>query len=250
MAGPARNSHRRVFQTPNGSASCRAPTRSSARSLTARPSAPHRTKGGSSMSTGSWWGRSTAGSTASRTLTPRSLKTRWSSSSTNWCAAPTVARRTSAPDGERALRRGDGPVARRSWASGELTGRSGRHDRAHDAPIGRPTSHPGRAQRPPTTWRLPDATAGDRCAGFIGAEFVRFVLSHARGVRLTDLGALTDAGTLASLAHVTDEPQSRFVEGVVRCTDLVAALVQDADAVTHVAAASTSRTTPPHSGGC
>ena len=75
-------------------------------------------------------------------------------------------------------------------------------------------------------------------AGFIGVNFVRYVLSHTSDVRLTNLDALTYAGNLASLADIADDPRYRFVEGDIRDTDLVTGLVRDADAVVHFAAES------------
>jgi dTDP-D-glucose 4,6-dehydratase len=58
-------------------------------------------------------------------------------------------------------------------------------------------------------------------AGFIGANFVRYVLAQTTDVRLTNLDALTYAGNLASLADIADDPRYRFVEGDIRDTDLV-----------------------------
>jgi dTDP-glucose 4,6-dehydratase len=75
-------------------------------------------------------------------------------------------------------------------------------------------------------------------AGFIGVNFVRYVLAQTTDVRLTNLDALTYAGNLASLTDIADDPRYRFVEGDVRDTDLVTALVADADAVVHFAAES------------
>ena len=75
-------------------------------------------------------------------------------------------------------------------------------------------------------------------AGFIGANFVRYVLEYTSDVRLTNLDALTYAGNLASLADVADDPRYRFVEGDIRDTELVGRLVRDADAVVHFAAES------------
>ncbi|MFO7777800.1 MAG: dTDP-glucose 4,6-dehydratase [Nitriliruptoraceae bacterium] len=75
-------------------------------------------------------------------------------------------------------------------------------------------------------------------AGFIGTNFVRYVLSHTSDVRLTNLDALTYAGNLASLADVAEDPRYRFVEGDIGDTELVTELVADADAVVHFAAES------------
>ena len=75
-------------------------------------------------------------------------------------------------------------------------------------------------------------------AGFIGANFVRFVLDETSEVWVTNLDALTYAGNLASLRDVEDDPRYTFVHGDVRDPELVDGLVADADAVVHFAAES------------
>jgi dTDP-glucose 4,6-dehydratase len=75
-------------------------------------------------------------------------------------------------------------------------------------------------------------------AGFIGVNFVRYVLGSQPDVRVTNLDALTYAGNLASLADVADDPRYRFVRGDVCDAALVDELVADADAVVHFAAES------------
>jgi dTDP-glucose 4,6-dehydratase len=75
-------------------------------------------------------------------------------------------------------------------------------------------------------------------AGFIGANFVRFVLETQAEVQVTNLDALTYAGNLASLADVADDPRYRFVRGDVCDAALVDSLVAEADAVVHFAAES------------
>jgi dTDP-glucose 4,6-dehydratase len=75
-------------------------------------------------------------------------------------------------------------------------------------------------------------------AGFIGSNFVRWVLEHQPEVRVTNLDALTYAGTLTSLEDVADDPRYRFVHGDVCDVGLVDELVAEADAVVHFAAES------------
>jgi dTDP-glucose 4,6-dehydratase len=48
-------------------------------------------------------------------------------------------------------------------------------------------------------------------AGFIGSNFIRYVLDATDDVRVTNLDALTYAGNLASLHDVEDSPRYRFV---------------------------------------
>ncbi len=75
-------------------------------------------------------------------------------------------------------------------------------------------------------------------AGFIGSTFIRWVLAHTDEVQVTNLDALTYAGTLASLAEVADDRRYRFVHGDVRDAEVVDAEVARADAVVHFAAES------------
>jgi dTDP-glucose 4,6-dehydratase len=75
-------------------------------------------------------------------------------------------------------------------------------------------------------------------AGFIGANFIRYVLAETDDVRVTNLDALTYAGNLASLADIAEDPRYRFVHGDVCDVELVDHLVADADAIVHFAAES------------
>jgi dTDP-glucose 4,6-dehydratase len=75
-------------------------------------------------------------------------------------------------------------------------------------------------------------------AGFIGSNFIRYVLGSSHDVHVTNLDALTYAGNLASLADASDDRRYRFVRGDVRDMELVGRLVAEADAVVHFAAES------------
>ncbi|HYE02501.1 MAG TPA: dTDP-glucose 4,6-dehydratase [Phycisphaerales bacterium] len=76
-------------------------------------------------------------------------------------------------------------------------------------------------------------------AGFIGANFVRYVLAERPGVRLTNLDALTYSGNLENLAGVAEAHAGyRFVRGDVTDAELVGRLVAEADVVVHMAAES------------
>ena len=72
-------------------------------------------------------------------------------------------------------------------------------------------------------------------AGFIGSNFIRYVLSETDDVRITNLDALTYAGNLASLRDVDEDSHYRFVRGDVCDQQEVAELVSNADAVVHFA---------------
>lgn len=74
-------------------------------------------------------------------------------------------------------------------------------------------------------------------AGFIGSNFVRFLLGEDRVRQVTNLDALTYAGNRSTIAGI-DDPRHRFVHGDVSDVALVDALVADHDAVVHFAAES------------
>ena len=75
-------------------------------------------------------------------------------------------------------------------------------------------------------------------AGFIGANFVRFLLEQRPDVRVTNLDALTYSGNLDNLAGLEDEPRYRFVHADIADREAVARCVAEADAVVHMAAES------------
>lgn len=78
-------------------------------------------------------------------------------------------------------------------------------------------------------------------AGFIGSNFVRFVLREHPDARVTNLDALTYAGNLENLTAVETNPRYRFIRGDVGDLSLVERLLRGdgwerADAVVHFAA--------------
>jgi len=80
-------------------------------------------------------------------------------------------------------------------------------------------------------------------AGFIGSNFVRFVLRTQPGVHVTNLDLLTYAGNLENLADVERDPRYRFVKGDVCDRALLERLLagygaEPVDAVVHFAAES------------
>ena len=75
--------------------------------------------------------------------------------------------------------------------------------------------------------------------GFIGSNFVRFVLEDDPDVAVVNLDCLTSAGNLANLADLAGHPRYRFVKGDVADPAAVrAALSEGTDAVVHFAAES------------
>ncbi|MBR3704162.1 MAG: dTDP-glucose 4,6-dehydratase [Oscillospiraceae bacterium] len=61
-------------------------------------------------------------------------------------------------------------------------------------------------------------------AGFIGSNFVQYVLKHYQNIQLVNLDALTYAGNLENLSAVQDDPRYVFMKGDIRDRDLIAML--------------------------
>ena len=77
-------------------------------------------------------------------------------------------------------------------------------------------------------------------AGFIGSNFVRWLLDHDASVRIVSLDALTYAGSLENLRGLSDADRHVFVEGDVCDADLVEGLLREhaLDGIVHFAAES------------
>jgi dTDP-glucose 4,6-dehydratase len=75
-------------------------------------------------------------------------------------------------------------------------------------------------------------------AGFIGANFVEWLLANDSAVRVTTLDSLTYAGSLDNLASVMENPRHRFVHGDITDAPLVNDLMRESDTVVHFAAES------------
>ncbi len=74
--------------------------------------------------------------------------------------------------------------------------------------------------------------------GFIGSNFVRFVLGARSDVSIVNLDALTYSGNPENLADLEGDSKYRFVKGDIRDLDLMAELIGECDAVIHMAAES------------
>ena len=79
--------------------------------------------------------------------------------------------------------------------------------------------------------------------GFIGSNFVRFVLRHRPDYSLVNLDALTYSGNLENLVDLENDIPSasgryRFVHGNICNMELVCSLIDQCDAVVHMAAES------------
>jgi dTDP-glucose 4,6-dehydratase len=75
-------------------------------------------------------------------------------------------------------------------------------------------------------------------AGFIGSNFVRYVLENEPGATVTNLDLLTYAGVKATVDELEQHPGHQFVLGDIRDADLVGRLMEDVDVVVHFAAES------------
>lgn len=77
-------------------------------------------------------------------------------------------------------------------------------------------------------------------AGFIGSNFIQYLLGRYRDVQVVNLDALTYAGNLENLGPVEDDPRYTFVKGDIRDRELVGQLFAryDFDSVVNFAAES------------
>ena len=75
-------------------------------------------------------------------------------------------------------------------------------------------------------------------AGFIGSNFVRYMLGKYPDYRITVLDALTYAGNLANLADVKDNPRFSFTQGDINDAGVVDELAKKAQAIVNFAAES------------
>ncbi len=73
-------------------------------------------------------------------------------------------------------------------------------------------------------------------AGFIGSNFVRYMLDRYADVEIVNLDKLTYAGNLANLSDIRDDPRYSFVKGDICDAAVVHAALSDADAVVNFAA--------------
>lgn len=64
-------------------------------------------------------------------------------------------------------------------------------------------------------------------AGFIGVNFVKYILQETKDITIVNLDALTYAGNLESLSDVLDNPRHVFVRGDIVDRDLVENIVRE-----------------------
>lgn len=75
-------------------------------------------------------------------------------------------------------------------------------------------------------------------AGFIGANFVRYILNKYPDYQIINLDLLTYAGNLENLKDTETNPNYKFVKGDILDKELVNKLVADVDLIVHFAAES------------
>lgn len=75
-------------------------------------------------------------------------------------------------------------------------------------------------------------------AGFVGSNFIRYVLANEPDASVTNLDLLTYAGVEATVAELNEDPRHAFVKGDIRDIDLVEGLVPGHDVVINFAAES------------
>jgi dTDP-glucose 4,6-dehydratase len=75
-------------------------------------------------------------------------------------------------------------------------------------------------------------------AGFIGSNFVRFLLEERPACQVVNYDALTYAGNLANLEDISAHPHYSFVHADIRDRDSMIAALDGCDAVVHFAAES------------
>lgn len=75
-------------------------------------------------------------------------------------------------------------------------------------------------------------------AGFIGSNFILYLLRKHPDYQIINLDKLTYAGNLENLKEVEDNPHYQFVKGDICDADLVNQLVKECDVVVHFAAES------------
>lgn len=72
--------------------------------------------------------------------------------------------------------------------------------------------------------------------GFIGSNFIRYVLDKYPDLQIINLDALTYAGNIENLEEFNNDSRYRFVKGDIRDKGLVDKIIKDCDAVIHFAA--------------
>lgn len=75
-------------------------------------------------------------------------------------------------------------------------------------------------------------------AGFIGSNFIHYILKKYSDYQIVNLDLLTYCGNLENLKEIESNPNYKFIKGDICDLQLVDDLVKDSDAIVHFAAAS------------
>jgi len=75
-------------------------------------------------------------------------------------------------------------------------------------------------------------------AGFIGSNFIRYVLENVVNCKIVNYDKLTYSGNLANLESIAEDPRYSFIRGDICDADAVQAAMRGCDAVVHFAAES------------
>lgn len=75
-------------------------------------------------------------------------------------------------------------------------------------------------------------------AGFIGSNFIRYMLATHADIKIVNFDVLTYAGNLANLKEIAGDARYTFVRGDICDEDVVMHLVRDIDVIVHFAAES------------
>lgn len=75
-------------------------------------------------------------------------------------------------------------------------------------------------------------------AGFIGANFVRYMLKSYLDYEIINLDALTYCGNLKNLSGIENNPNYNFIKGNINDKNLIQEIVSDVDYIINFAAES------------
>ncbi|HML05045.1 MAG TPA: GDP-mannose 4,6-dehydratase, partial [Methanobacterium sp.] len=75
-------------------------------------------------------------------------------------------------------------------------------------------------------------------AGFIGSNFIRYMLDKYPDYDIVNLDALTYCGNLENLAGIEENPNYTFIKGDISNRELVDEIIVDADYIVNFAAES------------
>jgi len=73
-------------------------------------------------------------------------------------------------------------------------------------------------------------------AGFIGSNFIHYLLDNYPKINIINLDKLTYAGNLDNLRDVEDDPRYEFIQGDIRDRALVAKIIPRVEGIVHLAA--------------